>query len=320
MGESGRGSAEWSGASRSTPRFRHGPERRAGVGQPASRSRGTLVCAFLLVSCTSQSAERARAPAADSARVTPPPAAPAAAGAPPDTFVMPAPPAGWHVAADTGGAPEADSGDMGIGIIELAMDMEGRRVPRADTLRFHVAPDSTSPLAGAWILALPGGGAWRYATWAPERLTPNDLEFGYEENGIPFDSADATGRWRRGILGFTERGERWYGWARLRDSLVRAVTWREHFIGMPLYFRDGERGDFHASPSGPVVTTVRILSDSGFDMEGIELRGEWMKVKVEHPGQMCDGNASSTRRTDHYWIRAFDRRGRPRVFYHTRGC
>ena len=290
-------------------------------------SRALVALAALVAACSGQPRAERTAPAGDTvggaagaAGAALAASHPVADASPSDTVAMPGPPSGWHVAARAGEASPTDSADMGIGVIELAMDVERGPVPRADTLWFHAAPDSTSPRTGAWILALPGGGAWRYAIWAPERLTPNDLEFGYEENGIPFDSADATGRWRRGILGFTARGQRWYGWAQLRDSLVRTVTWREHFIGMPLHFRDADHGEFHESPNGPVVATARVLADSGFDMEGVELRGEWMRVKVEHPGQMCDGNVSSTRRAEHYWIRAFDRRGRPRVYYPTRGC
>jgi len=284
-----------------------------------------LIAALACLACTEpRPADVAPPPVAAPSPGTPAVAAPPAATPPvsaaADSFVMPAPPAGWHVAQDTSEGRRPSPLDMGIGVIELVMDTRDRPVPRVDTLLFRTAPDTGAARAGAWLLALRDGGSWSYEMWAPERLVVNDLEFGYEERGVPFDSVDASGRWHRAILGFGPRGEPWHGWAEVKDSLVRTFTWREKFIEMPLYFLEFEKGDFHASPAGPVVTTARVLADSGFDMEGVEARGEWMKVKVEHPGATCDLPEGLTRRTDYYWIRAFDARGRPRVFYPTRGC
>lgn len=293
-------------------------------------TRSLIGLVLLLVACSGrQSAERdtldsssvlvdgSRAqPAASTEQPPPPPPYPVAEG---DVRMMLIPLTGWHVAT----AEEADSApsDLGHGAVYVPQRYDTiTPYPRVDTIWFRAAPDAGSSVVGAVVTNVRAEGWPRFAdVWAPVPLSGNWVEFEYEESGIPFDSVDAGGSWHRTILGFTRDGAPWHGWAALGDSALLRVTWKERLVDNVIYFRDFYAGAFHAEPDGPVVTTPMALADSGFDVTSVEARWPWLRVKVEHPGLMCDG-APENRRTDYYWVRALDDRGRPLVFFPTRGC
>src|SRR5688500_2876248 len=234
-----------------------------------------------------------------------------------------APPAGWHsaehvVESDTVRPPN----DLGHGALTPNIDLEARPgFPYGDTVFFRAAPDPSADVVGAIAFVMETSGSLLdQAVWAPRPLTSNSVELSVDEVGTPYDSVDASGRWHRAILGFTHEGTPWLGWTMLGDSVLGRTVWKERLAETSLYFRDFESGDFHAAPGGPVVRTARELAKGGFDILGGEVRGQWMRVTVEHPGETCEGELPANRRADQYWIRAFDDRGRPRVFYPTRGC
>ena len=246
----------------------------------------------------------------------PPPPYPVADG---DIRMMPLPLSGWHVASSE----ENDStpSDLGHGVVYVVQRYDTiSPYPQVDTILFRAQPDSGSAVVGAVVTNVRAAGWSQFAdVWAPEQLTDNRVEFAYEESGIPFDSIDATGSWHRAILGFTRDGAPWLGWVALGDSVLERVTWKDKLLDNVVYFRDFYTGAFHAEPGGPVVTTPMALADSGFDVTSVEARWPWLRVKVEHPGDMCNGPPED-RRTDYYWIRALDDRGRPLIFFPTRGC
>ena len=289
-----------------------------------------LGLALLVAACGPQSAERdpvetspiaidsptPQLVASSASSLPPPPPYPVAEG---DDRMMPLPLPGWHVAMSE----EADSApsDLGHGVVYVAQPHDTiAPYPRVDTIWFRAAPDTRSDIVGAAVTNIRAEGWPQFAdVWAPEPLTGNWVEFEYEGSGIPFDSIDAGGSWHRTILGFTRVGAPWIGWVALGDSMLQRVTWKEKLVDNAIYFRDFYTGAFHAEPDGPVVTTPMALADSGFDVTSVEARWPWLRVKVEHPGDMCNG-APENRRADYYWVRALDDRGRPLVFFPTRGC
>lgn len=254
-------------------------------------------------------------------------AAAAAAAAPPgaphsDTLLkrLLRPPAGWQAALPMEGEMTSPT-DLGHGVLYAGRSFyESASVPRADTIYFRASPDTSSAVVGAIVLAMETSGSLvSQAVWAPEALTGNNVEISAEDVGTPFDSVDSSGRWHRAILGFTSLEQPWYGWTILGDSVLRRMVWKEKFAETVIRFLDGD-ATFHSAPDGPVVTTLRALQENGVDVSGEEVRGQWLRVKVEHPGEMCEGDLPANRRADHYWVRAFDAYGRPRVFFYTRGC
>jgi hypothetical protein len=238
---------------------------------------------------------------------------------------MPPPFASWHVAtsgdytADGDYSGRRDPSDVGHGVVFEPLGVGELTYPRLDTSLVRESPDSSTRLVGAVVSRVvdPGNGTWVHV-WAPVPLTPNRVEFAYEESGIPFDSVDTSGRWRRVILGFTKTGEPWKGWLLLTAPRLRDTTWRELFRDNMLNVRDYDGTTFHTEPDGPVVTTAKALAKGGFDVTSVELRGEW--IKVEHPGESCAGDLPKNRKADYWWIRGFDGAGRPKVFIYPRGC
>ena len=233
-----------------------------------------------------------------------------------------APLAGWHSAQSVESDSVKPPGDLGHGALTPRIHLEAHPgFPYGDTVFFRAAPDTAAEVVGALAFVMETSGSLVHqAVWARRPLTSNSVELSVDEVGIPYDSVDASGRWHRAILGFTHEGAPWLGWTVLGDSTLGRTVWKERLAETTLYFLDFESGDFHATPGGAVLTTARALAEAGFDMTGVEVRGQWMRVAVEHPGENCEGELPANRRTDHYWIRAFDERGRPRVFYPTRGC
>ena len=245
-------------------------------------------------------------------------------GSPGDT-AFPKPFPGWHVARTryerTGETGLEERRDIGHGVLIARRGDEPYYPTAPDTQLYRAAPDRGAPPVAAlvWRWWQPAGW-WQKQVWAPEPLTPNLIEYAYEENAIPFDSVDATGRWRRGILGFTEAGRPWTGWLELTPTL-RDTTWRALLLDMPLTVEDDDDVWFHDAPDGErVIHTKTLAQRGGFDVTAVEVRGDWIKVKVEHPGESCAGDLPKDRKTDEWWIRGFESNGRPRVFFFTRGC
>ena len=255
--------------------------------------------------------------AAAAAATATPPAAPHS-----DTLLqrLLRPPPGWEAVLPMEGEMTSPT-DLGHGVLYPGPSFyESASVPRADTIYFHASPDTSSSVVGAIALAMETSGALvSQAVWVPEALTGNNVEISAEDVGTPFDSVDVSGRWHRAILGFTSLEQPWYGWTLLGDSVLKRMVWKEKFAETVIWFLDAD-ANFHSTPDGPVVTTLRALQENGVDVSGEEVRGQWLRVKVEHPGEMCEGDLPPNRRADHYWVRAFDANGRPRVFFYTRGC
>lgn len=235
---------------------------------------------------------------------------------------MPLPFPGWLVVDTLPGDTKAPV-DRGHGIVLYKLGSKpDRKYPLIDTVLFRATPDTGAAVVGALVVTMPTAtGAFFQEVWAPVQLTSNAVEYEIEMTGTPYDSIDVTGRWHRAILGFRESsGQPWFGWTSLADPVLTRQTWKERLMNNDVYFIDFYSGTFHASPNGPVVTTERALADSGFDVRSVEARWPWLRVRVDHPGRNCDGKEMPNRRADYYWVRAFDERGRPRVFFPTSGC
>lgn len=278
---------------------------RRGAGARAHGSVAATACALLLVGCA-----RAGDPPAD-----------ARAGDDATTL------SGWTRAA---WAPHdgRDAEDRGTGIVFLAGGGVGT-APREDTLLFHARPAADAPPVAAVIVTYGADGGWRHDVAAPRPVAPRLLEYGYEEAGVPTDSADATGRWVRGVLGLDSAGAPVRGWAELRDGRTGQLRWAEHLVGQPVFLLRPSAEAFRQAPDGPVLPVPVPSAGTGALAMGteidvaihpIERRGDWLHVRLVAPSDLCVPGDEWPRHETRAWIRYLDERGRPLVWYYTRGC
>lgn len=274
-------------------------------------------CALLLALVAAACARPENAPpgdGADTAGATVAARAPdrQADGAPtPNVARSPDPPPPW-------------SGDPGIGLLRFSWHEDRPRDASADTIRIRVDPDSMSPVLARFIYNF--GAATRPDTtwgWMIESLesglVANDVEFEYEENGLPIDSI--AGDWLRVIWGTTEAGEPRTGWTRLRPD-TEVHLWPDLLRENNLFFLDPGAIAFHTAPGGAAVD-IALSPAQGTDpwdytMVPDSIDGRWMRVRLVTPSNYCADPANPAEHV--VWIEFLDARGRPHVFYHSRGC
>jgi hypothetical protein len=214
-------------------------------------------------------------------------------------------------------------GDLGIGVFHFSWHEDRPRDASADTIRVRREPLPSSPVIARFIytfgaVAAPET-AWAWAVESAEDgLVSNEIEFGYEENGLPIDSI--AGDWLRVIYAMTDAGDPRIGWTQRRqDTGVR--LWREFLQDHNLFFLDDEKAAFHSSPGGARVPLQLADGANGlpdYTMHPEEVAGPWMRVRLVTPSDFCSDPVQPKR--DTVWIRFLDERGRPTVFYHSRGC
>ena len=225
-------------------------------------------------------------------------------------------PASEPVAAHTVGV------DRGIGVVYFHSDFRpsGRRVP--DSLAVFADTTPGAPQIGAFLRwEYQPGIHWGYGVAARDSLRPNLVEFGYEIDGLPFERLTGDRRWARLLLGFDHAGRMQRGWARLDSRLVGIELWRESLPTRDrLYLLDSVPPLLFDRPDGhPLPRRVPAGEESGFGVYPEEVRGDWLRVRIQEPDDHC-GEPVAQPRITHAWIRYLDRAGRPRVWFHSRGC
>jgi hypothetical protein len=219
---------------------------------------------------------------------------------------------------------ESDSysgqGDPGIGIVYFSRGAGYGRV-NADTLLVRSHPDPASAVVGAFLYTEHQKGiSWSYSVGAPVRLRPNVLEFAYEESGIPLDSLAAASSWGRVILGFHKDGAPYRGWMSLDSTRMKYLLWRKVLAGNRVFFLQGQSPRFYAKPGGAELPlSVKTGSNADYILHPLEVRGDWLRVRVAEPADICGSDAAKSR-TAEGWIRYLRTDGRPLVWYYTRGC
>lgn len=215
--------------------------------------------------------------------------------------------------------------DLGRGVLRFGWHEDRAREGSADTILIRDAADPGAALLARYIYTF-GATAdadadWGWRTEAAEPgLIAADVEFDYEENGLPIDSL--AGGWVRVLYGTTEAGDSRKGWARLRTN-VEAVHWPELFAERNLFFLDDVTPEFYAAPDGPPVTITLAREPDpphrlDYTMQPDSLAGSWMRVRLFTPSNYCFDPLDPAEHV--VWIRFLDDRSRPRVFYHSRGC
>jgi hypothetical protein len=201
--------------------------------------------------------------------------------------------------------------DPGIGILS----------PRGGTARDSLPlflSVAESVTWGWFIRDLSGRDSLPFTLLTPLALTPNIMEYSYEESGLPVDSIlpDRV----RVLLGWDTENRMRRAWVHL-DSTVTLRRWAEWLSEQPLFFRPGVSEDFFAAPRGaryPVVLPGG--DDRDYIMHVKRVSGQWMQVEVVTPSDYCTDDEGNRRHRETVWIRFLDALSRPRVWYYTRGC
>jgi len=217
----------------------------------------------------------------------------------------------WSTSMDTGRV------DRGTGIVHFAVPTGSAP---ADTILLRATPSLRAKVVGAFLYdEVQRGDAWRYGVLAPRRLAPNVVEYGYEESGVPLDSLIAQEGWGRVILGFDDGGMPYRGWVQIDPARVRYLLWSKVLAGNRIFFLPDIPPRFFDAPEGrPVSLTLGAQSD--YIMHPLEAQGSWLRVRVAQPSDMCGGPDEGQVRNTVAWIQYLTPRGRPRVWYYSRGC
>ena len=210
--------------------------------------------------------------------------------------------------------------DHGRGILHFTRPNSVSGV-REDSVVIRETPSADGPILARWIHRY-GGGAWEFRLETAETgLGRGDIEWTYEESGLPIDSVLPDRSWARVVYGATADNAPRTGWARLGDRVL-VENWDVILPQQNLFFRPPENLAFHDSPGGAPVELEIARGDTpdGLDygMRPLRIQGDWMQVAVTTPSNYCFDPPEV--RTDTVWIRYLDDRKRPRVWFYTRGC
>jgi hypothetical protein len=214
-----------------------------------------------------------------------------------------------------------DPGDLGRGVVFLThAEDKGAPPGTADTLLLRTTPNDGAPAIGAMVFSVGASGITRYAIATTDSLRPNLVEHGYEESGVPFDSSDASGRWLRGTLGFAADGSPRTGWIDSSQPGVGVIRWAQHLADRPIFFPRPDGAAFFATADSATPVRAPRGGEDSYAIHPVETRGPWMRVRLVTPSDNCAESESAQHRTRTVWIRYLDDRGRPNVWYYTRGC
>lgn len=211
--------------------------------------------------------------------------------------------------------PAADgTTDFGIGVIGFRQEWSDTQA--ADTLTLWREPVNGEPVA-RFVWAADGAGGWEYRVEQAEpgaAVAGAAIEYDYEIAGLPVEHVDRSAGAARVIYGIDAAGEPRTAWARLHDDL-ELILWSEHLPAQALFFRSNTDARLFDAPDGRPIPFD--LPEWDYQLMPDSVHGDWMRVHASVP-HFCTGDPAQREVTA--WIRYLDPRGRPTVWYYTRGC
>lgn len=212
--------------------------------------------------------------------------------------------------------------DYGRGILHLATRADTSAGVHEDTVLVRRAPTDESAVVARWIHRYSTDGMWEYRLEANEQeLLRGDIEWLYEENGLPVDTIAGDSSWVRVVYASDAGGAPRLGWVRIAERTVIEM-WPDVLLQQHVFFRRPDSLAFHAAPAGERVPIDIQTGDTAdgldYTMVPLRLADGWMQVEVTSPSDYCAETAGV--RTDTAWIRYLDERGRPLIWYYPRGC
>lgn len=184
----------------------------------------------------------------------------------------------------------------------------------------RAGPDDEAMPVARWIHRYGLDWTWEYRLETSERgLVRNDVEWSYEESGLPVDSVTRDGAWVRVLHAVDAQGAPRRGWVRTSPDF-NIEWWADVLAGQNLYFRNQDSLAVYEAPGGQRLWLDIAGGSDGPDytMTPLQRSNEWMRVVLTTPSDFCVD--PPVVRTDTVWIRYLDARGRPRVWYYPRGC
>lgn len=239
-----------------------------------------------------------------------------APAAPAETAAAPSPVTAWD-------PPPAPDRDLGVGVVYFRMGTP----PQQESLSLRDRPDPSAEIVAAFAFSMPTGEGWTYDVVRRDgaAVRPNLVEHGYEESGLPVDSISGDGHWVRVVYGYGADDAPLLGWAEV-DGRVEVLLWRDWLPERASFLLDPRSADLHAAQGGAALYVA--LEPTGgpppyefdYHIEVDSVAGDWARVTVVTPSDACGMQPAEPVRRTTAWTRLFDERGRPRVWYHSRGC
>lgn len=150
------------------------------------------------------------------------------------------------------------------------------------------------------------------------------FEFAYEHPGLPVEAFE--GGWIKVRLGYNFSGNPITGW--MENTLPLLVeTWDTYLPDKATFLATCEKPVLYKLPEGEAFfPEVYFLNDDinktkrpNYRIEKIEVKGDWMKVQLITPSDLC-GEALQGAAITEGWIPFLLDDKSPAVWFYTRGC
>jgi len=217
------------------------------------------------------------------------------------------------------------SGGKGIGVVFFSINGG-----KTDSTTIYKQPKETSnKLATYRIIFAADEMGYQYSVTNPKyKAIAGQVEYGYEISGMPIDSIDETKSWVQVTIVFQELNIISKGWIKVKNSNMDYLEWKNILPKRSVLFFDPfpKSIEFYDSMEGKLVHfNLEHYNDYStgqrrynYVLHPLEAKGVWMKVKVVTPSDFCDQPKAP--RSKILWIKYLDEKGKPLIFYPTRGC
>ena len=208
---------------------------------------------------------------------------------------------------------------LGVGHLALVDGGHSYDWPDHVALPLWRAPDSTF---SGWIAA---GRLWGSEGGATELTGAGTVETGYEVQTLYVLQAEDSGwlRIRVSMPSPQDPGLRWTHACHLAlgDQAVYFESWADVLTqhGEWLFFRTADDRSLYDQPTTDRSPSHRLSDDHRIEL--LEIDGPWARVRVHEPDRSCYGDEEEFDvAVREGWVRWFDDRVGPRLWYPTRGC
>jgi len=206
----------------------------------------------------------------------------------------------------------ANSGEKGIGILYLLQSTPTNDNAIADSILIL----SEKNLAASAIGTFRFNPESRFEIFSKaENGLSKAIEFDYETFGLAVISIDKRNSWYE--VCYYENERKKSGFVKFNSKKLGFFCWEDILMKHPLFFEKEEDIKFYKSPS---VKNGQLGLNliSNYIMWPLEVKGEWMKVKVVSPSDYCQSQENAS--IGVYWIKYRNERGQLLVWYFARGC